>query len=442
MGPIEPLSPTHPTCGALRDLATYLEACLCELSQVTSGELNSLIKEHKDKRTFSDYWGVHSARKVRNRIVHWKPEARPLSLPEVERAKAIFAVALREVLPRCSQQLRDVIGGDLAPDKTQSTLGRASVQSPSQQSVTDRGIAAPELTLQIDDAFVKEWHPRYDETECDEGEYTRLVATVAREMQSMGTISKKTFLDIWNWKGAMRVIGLTTIYVAGQRTKAVTAEEDEYETRYATAFRRAASEPPERKLEALLGPGVKLPGVGAPTGSTLIHFIHPATMPIIDRRTAGILFKCGRIATAECWLETYEEFRKAINRISRDCPGWTLRQIDRALFAYHKQVLDAGGKQPIDGGPRAKNLFRLTVGGKLVGEYGWDGAEDRAQCLHAAGAIDIEIFGTALESWKKYKGIWAEGVGAGPRSWPWSKPIERRIPLLKVRGIELLKSIK
>lgn len=156
------------------------------------------------------------------------------------------------------------------------------------------------MTIQIDDAFIREWHPRYDLTEDDEEEYERLVATVALEMKSMGTISKKTFLDIWSWKGAMRVLGLTTIYVEGQKTKAVTAAEDEYETRYATAFRRAASEPPERKLGALLDPGVKLPGVGAPTGSTLIHFIHPQTMPIIDRRTAGILFAFGRIATAEC----------------------------------------------------------------------------------------------------------------------------------------------
>jgi len=213
------------------------------------------------------------------------------------------------------------------------------------------------MTIQIDDVFIREWHPRYDLTEDDEEEYERLVATVALEMKSMGTISKKTFLDIWSWKGAMRVLGLTTIYVEGQKTKAVTAAEDEYETRYATAFRRAASEPPERKLGALLDPGVKLPGVGAPTGSTLIHFIHPQTMPIIDSRTAGILFAFGRIATAECWLETYEEFRKAINKISRDCPGWTLRQIDRALFAYHKQALGKEG-QDIEKRP-------LMSGGKV-----------------------------------------------------------------------------
>ncbi len=57
---------------------------------------------------------------------------------------------------------------------------------------------------------------------------------------------------------------------------------DEYETRYVEAFRRAASAPPENKLPALLAPDVKLPGVDAPTGSTIIHFIHPDSVPIID----------------------------------------------------------------------------------------------------------------------------------------------------------------
>jgi hypothetical protein len=203
------------------------------------------------------------------------------------------------------------------------------------------------MRTEIDDAFIKEWHPRYDQTENDEEEYGRLVGTVAREMKSTGTISKNTFLAIWRWKGAMRAIGKTTIYVQGQNTKAATPAQDEYDSRYAPAFRRAASEPPQRKLGALLAPGVKLPGIGAPTGSTLIHFIHPQTMPIIDIRTAGVLFAFGRIASAECWLETYEEFRDAIKKINRECPGWTLRQIDRALFAYHKQMLAAGVGVPV-----------------------------------------------------------------------------------------------
>jgi hypothetical protein len=106
------------------------------------------------------------------------------------------------------------------------------------------------MPIQIDDAFIRDWNPKY--SDADEGDHEELVTTTAEEMRSKGTISKKTFHAIWNWKGAMRVIRHVVL--------------DEYDTRYAEAFRRAASEPPTRKLNVLLEPGVKLPGVGAPNG--------------------------------------------------------------------------------------------------------------------------------------------------------------------------------
>jgi hypothetical protein len=159
-----------------------------------------------------------------------------------------------------------------------------------------------------------------------------LVAIVAQEIKSVGTISKQTFLDIWKWKGAMRVIRHVKM--------------DEYEALYAVAIRHAISEPPERKLAALMF----LPGVDAPTGSTIIHFIHPETMPIIDVRTVEVLFEAGLIPTTHRDLKHYEAFRKAINEnIRQRCPRWTLRQIDRALFAYHKMrlVSAAAGATPV-----------------------------------------------------------------------------------------------
>jgi len=180
----------------------------------------------------------------------------------------------------------------------------------------------------IDDAFIREWHPKYDLTENDEGEYQRLVAEVARDLTSLGTISQDTFLAVWNWKGAMRVIRHVNL--------------DEYNSLYAEAFRRAASEPPQRKLAVLLAPGVKLPGVEAPTGSTIVHFMHPQIMPIIDVRTVEVLYAAGLLSTDRRDLAHYEEFRQAIEGIRQRCPGWSLREIDRALFAYHKQFLEKG----------------------------------------------------------------------------------------------------
>jgi len=63
------------------------------------------------------------------------------------------------------------------------------------------------MAIIVDDAFIETWHPRYDLTESDQAEYDSLIAQVAMEVRSSGTISKETFLAIWRWKGAMRVIG-------------------------------------------------------------------------------------------------------------------------------------------------------------------------------------------------------------------------------------------
>ena len=97
--------------------------------------------------------------------------------------------------------------------------------------------------------------PKYDSTENDEEEYRRLLAETAHDLNVRGTISKNTFLAMWKWKGALRVIQHVRL--------------EEYQSLYAIAFRRVASEPPERKLAALLAPSVKLPGAEAPTGSRI-----------------------------------------------------------------------------------------------------------------------------------------------------------------------------
>jgi hypothetical protein len=210
-------------------------------------------------------------------------------------------------------------------------VGALRYEAHTPATITNRiaSFRSPQKAVVIDDAFISEWHPKYDWTESDEDEYQQLVAIVSRDLASAGTVSKSTFLRIWNWKGAMRVIGHVLI--------------DAYDNLYAPTFRRAVSEPAERKLAALIAPGVKLPGVEAATGSTLIHFMYPDSMPIIDVRTCEVLFAAGLITTDRKDLAHYEEFRRAIGGIRRRCPRWTLRQIDRALFAYHKQLFDKGG---------------------------------------------------------------------------------------------------
>lgn len=184
------------------------------------------------------------------------------------------------------------------------------------------------MNFQIDDAFIAEWERKYDETENDEYEtatgwsirpkYRPLITHVAEEMRSCGIISEATCKRIYTWKAARAINSVTW---------------SRWTDVYAPALWEALSAPVEKKLLSLRG----LMGIGAPTGSTILHFIYPDSMPIIDQRTVGVLFKAKRISTERTGFDQYEEFRAAINAIRRKCPRWSLRQLDRALFAYHKQ---------------------------------------------------------------------------------------------------------
>jgi hypothetical protein len=185
----------------------------------------------------------------------------------------------------------------------------------------------------IDDAFVAEWHPKYELYSPDESEYLRLVKLVAQDMAATGTISRPTFRGIWKWKGPQA------------RRATPKLRLDQYYL-YAAAFRRAAAAPPASKLDDLLwpAPNLKLPGLGAPIGSTFLHFMHPRTMPIMDSRAAECLHQAGLFSTPHTYPTRYNEFRHAMDGICSRCPRWTLRQVDRALMAYHKIMLDKSSR--------------------------------------------------------------------------------------------------
>src|ERR1044072_3244397 len=119
------------------------------------------------------------------------------------------------------------------------------------------------MVLEINREFIDQWDPRYDETESDEANYQQLMETV---VGSQGEISQETFLAIWKWKGALRVKRFLRL--------------DQYATRYLPAIRRSFVSPTEQKLVVLLETEGKLPGMQAPTASTLLHFMHPDTIPI------------------------------------------------------------------------------------------------------------------------------------------------------------------
>ena len=71
-----------------------------------------------------------------------------------------------------------------------------------------------------------------------------------------------------------------------------------YEKDYAPAF-RAASKPPDQRLAEILAPSNKLPGIEAPSGSTLSHLIDPDHVPIMDVRTVEVLYEANRSSSKQ-----------------------------------------------------------------------------------------------------------------------------------------------
>lgn len=176
-----------------------------------------------------------------------------------------------------------------------------------------------ESNPKIDYEFISAWHPKYDQIANDEVEYSNLVALVKKEIEQKSTISKENFIRILNWKSP-RVKGIVRLNEFGVYEKGISA-----------AYNAEENE----KLKTLL----RLHGIGAPVGSAILHFIYPNSFPIIDIRTAETLHYAGRIKSKSTDFSHYASFRSEILKIVRDNPGFTLRDIDRALFAYHKIYL-------------------------------------------------------------------------------------------------------
>lgn len=64
--------------------------------------------------------------------------------------------------------------------------------------------------------------------------------------------------------------------------------------------------------------------------------MYPKRLPIMDKRTVEVLHYAGHLKSKQRNETSYAAFRAAIFGIAQQCPRWSLRNIDRALFAYHK----------------------------------------------------------------------------------------------------------
>lgn len=171
----------------------------------------------------------------------------------------------------------------------------------------------------IDSIFVSQWHPKYDECEIDEPEYKSLVAQIRKELNHKDSLSKETFVRVLDWKSP-RVKGIARLN-----------EFPIYEKGIADAVRAEK----DQKLGVLC----RLRGVGAPVGSTFLHLMYPNEYPIIDIRTVETLHYAGLLSSPRTDITRYPAFTAEILKIARENQAFSLREIDRALFAYHKMLL-------------------------------------------------------------------------------------------------------
>lgn len=155
--------------------------------------------------------------------------------------------------------------------------------------------------------------------------YQCLVKRARKEVSELSTISRSTFKEIYDWKAAR-----------ARRH----VQWNNFQT-YDSALRNALRASNDQKVEILVG----LPGIGIPVASTILHFVYPKSFPIVDFRTVETLQHCDcldKSRSRHFFRDTtvgYQVFRRAMLKIARGNPKWSLREIDRALFAYHKRAM-------------------------------------------------------------------------------------------------------
>ncbi len=171
----------------------------------------------------------------------------------------------------------------------------------------------------VGDKFIEKWSRAFDAGSRDDDHYLSLILKVRGEIRKKGYLTKPAFLSIINWKSP--------------RVRPI-FEKNDYRV-YKNGIKRCLSSTDDDKLSVLM----ELPGIGAPIGSTILHFIYPDSFPIMDVRTCEALYFLSYIGSKSRDEKRYPAFRKAILDIQKRCGQHSLRQIDKALFAYHKSEL-------------------------------------------------------------------------------------------------------
>jgi len=169
----------------------------------------------------------------------------------------------------------------------------------------------------IDENFINKWEP----IDLEDYEYNNIKKLVDNDINNIKCISKTSLEALLNWKAS--------------RTKGK-LDWDNFEE-YEKIFKKILELPKENKLAKL----TKLAGFGVSISSAILHFIYPNEFPIIDFRTVetlkalGYIDKNRSIYSIRDTIKGYYYYRSVVLDIAKKCKK-NLRDVDKALFKYHK----------------------------------------------------------------------------------------------------------
>jgi hypothetical protein len=180
-------------------------------------------------------------------------------------------------------------------------------------------MSTSKVKTHVDKNFIISWHPLYDKPGVGDDYigYDDLLNDVSRDI-SQGSISESTFRGIIDWKAP--------------RVKGKIRKNYEY---YNEAIKQVLVSQDREKLQIL----VDLDGIGVPVASTILNFIYPDKFPIMDVRVTEALYEFGYIDVKARSPKNYFKYREEILKIVQES-GCPMRMLDRALFAYHKLIID------------------------------------------------------------------------------------------------------
>lgn len=173
--------------------------------------------------------------------------------------------------------------------------------------------------MKIDSEFLAKWKSLHHDKEDKYNKwYAELLARVRSEVESGIYLCQETLHEIISWKAAR------------SRGK---IDWNNYQ-KYQNVFSKASGSTFD--VHALVG----LPGFGYPYASTVMHFAFPNDLPIVDVRTIGALKSLRMLEEKDDFYSStcpgYEEYVKVIRQIVCDNQGFSMRDIDMALYAYNK----------------------------------------------------------------------------------------------------------